>query len=65
MGKAQEISAREAAQRLGLRLDSFYQLVWVGKIPARKSDGRWLIPATAIEGRLKNREEKNNGTTSR
>lgn len=64
MSKRNEMTPREAAQELGLRLDSIYSLVWAGKLPARKQDGRWLIPAAAVEARLKAREA-NDGTASR
>lgn len=53
-----EITPREAAQRLGQRLDSVYALVWTGRLPARKQDGRWLIPASAVESRLKAKGQK-------
>ena len=56
MSKTKEISAREAAVRLGLRLDSLYALIWAGKLQAHKLDGRWRIPAAAVEERLRARE---------
>jgi excisionase family DNA binding protein len=48
-----EISAREAAKRLGVGLSHVYQLLWAGKIPARKRDGAWCIPGDAVEARLR------------
>lgn len=45
------LSVRDAARVLGTRLDSVYALIWAGKIPATKTDGRWLISAAAIEKR--------------
>ncbi len=48
-----------AARRLGLGLDYLYKLMWAGKLPARKVNGRWRIPAAAIEQRLKEREARN------
>jgi excisionase family DNA binding protein len=46
-------SVREAAQILGVRLDTLYGLIWAGKLPAEKEDGRWLIDGAAIEKRRK------------
>lgn len=48
-----KLTVRQAAQALGVRLDSLYSLIWAGRLPARKMDGRWLIDATAIEKRRK------------
>lgn len=50
-----DCSAREAAQRLGVRLDVVYALLWAGKLAARKIDGKWVIPIEAVEDRLKSR----------
>lgn len=38
-----EISPRQTAQKLGIRLDGVYALLWAGRLKARKVDGRWLI----------------------
>lgn len=56
MPKEKEITPREAATRLRIRLDSVYALVWAGKLEAHKLDGRWRISAGAVDMRLKNRE---------
>ena len=58
MARMNERTPREAAQRLRVRLDVVYALLWAGKLPARKQDGRWLIPASAVEARLKAKGEK-------
>jgi excisionase family DNA binding protein len=58
MKERNEIPARQAAQRLGVGLSYLYHLVWTGKLPAHKQDGRWFIPTTAVEARLKAREAK-------
>jgi len=60
MAKTKEtgLSPREAALRLGIGLDFVYRELWSGKLPARKQDGRWFIPSTAVEARLKAREAK-------
>jgi excisionase family DNA binding protein len=56
MSKAKELSPREAAQRLRVRLDSVYSLIWAGKLQAHKLDGRWRIPVEAVDTRLKEKE---------
>jgi hypothetical protein len=45
------LSARDGARMLGLRMDSMYALIWAGKIPAEKKDGRWQISWSVIEKR--------------
>jgi excisionase family DNA binding protein len=57
MQETNEISAREAAKRLGVGLGHVYQLLWTGKIPAQKRDGAWRIPSDAIEARLKGKHQ--------
>jgi excisionase family DNA binding protein len=64
MAKAKDVSPREAARRLGVRLDSLYALIWAGKLAAHKLDGRWHIPASAIEQRLQAKEPER-GTVER
>lgn len=59
MKKTTEIGPRKAALLLGIRLDAVYSLLWGGKLRAEKRDGRWLIPAWAVEERLKKREAGN------
>ena len=56
MANCRTLSPREASRRLGIRLDTLYQKLWAGKIAASKVDGRWLIPASAVEARLKARQ---------
>lgn len=55
MSKARELSPREVAQLLGVRLDSVYSLIWAGKLKAHKLDGHWRVPADALKSRLKQR----------
>jgi excisionase family DNA binding protein len=50
-----ELTPREAARRLRVSLYFIYQSLWAGKLPAHKVDGRWRIPARAVEARLKQR----------
>ena len=64
MKHGSELSPRETAQKLGIGLDSVYALVWSGKLPARKLDGRWLISASEVQARLKSKEARV-GTASR
>ena len=56
MARNKEITARKAARRLGLRLDSLYALLWAGKLPGRKKEGRWVIPTAAVEARLQRKK---------
>jgi excisionase family DNA binding protein len=60
-----KLSVRDAAQVLGVRLDSLYALIWAGKIPAEKRDGRWRIAAAAIEKRKKERDSHRVGPRRR
>jgi excisionase family DNA binding protein len=48
-----EVGTAETAHRLGVGLGFVYALIWSGKLPGRKVGRRWLIPAQAIEERLK------------
>jgi excisionase family DNA binding protein len=51
MANRSSLSPREASRLLGIRLDTLYQKLWAGKIPASKVDGRWRIPSSAIQKR--------------
>jgi excisionase family DNA binding protein len=53
--EANEISAVEAARRLGVGLDYLYSLLWTRKLEGRKAGNQWRIPASAVEARLKQR----------
>lgn len=55
MTKTQELSAIEAARKLGVGLDYLYSLLWTGKLQGRKAGKQWRIPAEAVEARLKQR----------
>ena len=59
-----EMTPRQAALKLGVGLDSVYALLWSGKLPGRRVEGRWLIAAEAIEHRL-NAKEARRGTSGR
>lgn len=55
MGRTKYIPPREAAMRLGLRLDSVYALLWAGKLKGQKREGRWHVAVRAVEERLQAR----------
>ncbi|WP_414633400.1 helix-turn-helix domain-containing protein [Acidisarcina polymorpha] len=48
-----EITAVEAARRLGVGLDYVYSLLWTGKLQGRKIGKRWIVPARVVQARLK------------
>lgn len=49
------LSPREAAHTLGIRLDSLYSLLWAKKLSAEKHNGRWLVSSDDVERRLAKR----------
>jgi excisionase family DNA binding protein len=57
MTEAKEISAVEAARKLGVGLDYLYSLIWTNKLQARKINQKWRVSTTSVEARLKRREE--------
>jgi hypothetical protein len=52
------LTPREAAVVLGCGMKRLYELLYSQKIQAKKINDRWVIPATAIESRLKERESR-------
>lgn len=52
-----ELSAIEAACKLGVGLDYLYSLLWTGKLRGTKVDGRWAVSADAVTARLKLRNQ--------
>jgi excisionase family DNA binding protein len=50
-----ELTAIEAARKLGIGLDYLYSLLWTGKLQGRKVGKQWRVPAEAVEARLKQR----------
>lgn len=56
-----ELSAVEAARKLGVGLDYLYSLLWTGKLQGRKVNKQWRVPADAVEARLKQRGESDAG----
>jgi len=57
-GVKRELTVREAAQVLGINLDTIYKLLWAGRIAATKNEGKWIIPFSAIEDRARRRAMK-------
>lgn len=55
MPKEKEMSAIEAARKLGVGLDYLYSLLWTGKLQGRKVGKQWRILVEAVEARLKQR----------
>lgn len=43
-----ELSVREAAKLLGTNLHYTYELIWLGKIKARKNGRNWVVPSTEV-----------------
>jgi excisionase family DNA binding protein len=54
----EEISPREYAKRTGTRLDTTYAALWAGRIRARQVDGKWRIPAAAVEDTLRKKRTR-------
>lgn len=52
-----EISAIEAARKLGVGLDYVYSLLWTGKLSGHKVGKRWSITAAAVDERLRRLSE--------
>ena len=50
------VNPREVAQMLGIRLDAVYSLIWAGRLPAEKGDGRWLVSLAAVDAMLKSKQ---------
>jgi excisionase family DNA binding protein len=47
----------EAARKLGVTLRYVYDLVYAGRLKAEKVAGRWQIPNSEVEARLRKREQ--------
>ena len=57
MEKPKELSAIEAARRLGVGLDYVYSLLWTGKLEGHKVGNHWRVSIEAVEKRLRKRSE--------
>jgi len=53
--ESNELSVRESAVLLGIRLDNAYSLVWAGKLSAKKKNGKWIVNRAAVEQRARAR----------
>jgi excisionase family DNA binding protein len=51
-----ELTAIEAARRLGIDLNRVYMLLRLGRLYGRKVDGEWRVPGQAVEERLQRRQ---------
>ena len=49
------VGIAEAARTLNVTLKYIYDLVYSGKLPAKKTGKTWRIPVSAVEARLKQR----------
>jgi excisionase family DNA binding protein len=47
------------ARKLGWTLRYVYDLIYAGRLKAEKVSGRWQIPVTEVEARLKRRGANN------
>lgn len=51
-----EVSALEAARRLGVQLNYLYGLLRLGRLSGRKELGEWRVGVRGIEERLQRRQ---------
>lgn len=56
MDRGKELTAAQSCRRLGITLDALYRLLYAAKLPGRKVEGIWRIPASAVEARMKTQE---------
>ena len=63
MTKEDQITPRQAALLLDQHLSYVYQLLYAGKLAGTMCDGRWMLPAEAVEARLKAREARLGGAS--
>lgn len=53
-----DYSPAQAARKLGISLEYVYRQIWAGKIAAQKRNGKWHVPASELERRLKYRRSR-------
>lgn len=53
--KTEMMGIRDAARKLNYTLKYVYDLVYLGKLPAKKVARQWRIPLSAVEERLRQR----------
>lgn len=58
MKSGEWISARLAAERLGVGLNYLYTLLYSKKLECEKRDGKWLVSASSVEERRKKFKER-------
>jgi hypothetical protein len=51
-----ELTAIEAARRLGIDLNRVYLLLLLGRLDGHKVDGEWRVCGRAVEERLQRRQ---------
>jgi len=59
MDRAKELTATQSCRRLGITLDALYRLLYAGKLPGRKVEAVWRIPAAAVAAWMKTRRGRN------
>jgi excisionase family DNA binding protein len=47
------MTVRQAALALGVSMKHLYDLVWEGKLPAKKTDGKWVVLSEGVEQRIR------------
>jgi hypothetical protein len=52
----EELSALDAARRLGIELNRVYVLLRLGRLDGHKVDGEWRVCGRAVEERLQRRQ---------
>jgi hypothetical protein len=52
----EELSALDAARRLGIELNRVYVLLRLGRLDGHKVDGEWRVCGQAVEERLQRRQ---------
>lgn len=53
--RTETIGVKDTARRLKYSLKYVYDLVYLGKLPAEKVDGKWRIPSDVVDEWLRNR----------
>jgi excisionase family DNA binding protein len=56
--KERNLSPAETARKLGISLEYAYRQIWAGRLPAYKREGKWYVPASEVERRLKERQKR-------
>ena len=58
MKQTQSMSVRDVARTLGVSIKFVYDLIWAGTLQAEKVGKTWRVPATAVDARIKLREQR-------